>query len=148
MIPRSTASPRPKARSANGVAPRPRPQPTAETAKELSSQRLLEMYEMMLLARAVDERQWILNRQGRQPFHISCQGHEGSGVGSAFALEPGKDVMVPYYRSLAAVLAFGMTPYEVFLAALAKADDPASGGRQMPAPHRPARAQNPTTRRP
>ena len=91
------------------------------------------MYETMLLARAVDERQWVLNRQGRQPFHISCQGHEGSGVGSAFALEPGRDVMVPYYRSLAAVLAFGMTPYEVFLAALAKAEDPASGGRQMPA---------------
>ena len=95
----------------------------------------------MLLARAVDERQWILNRQGRQPFHISCQGHEGSGIGSAYALEPGKDVMVPYYRSLAAVLAFGMTPYDVFLAALAKADDPASGGRQMPAHYGKAEAK-------
>src|ERR671929_2328381 len=103
---------------------------------------------MMLRARAVDERKWILNRQGRQAFHISCQGHEGSGVGSAFALEPGKDVMVPYYRSLAAVLAFGMTPYEVFLAALAKADDPASGGGQVPAHHGPARGKNLTSGRP
>ena len=41
--------------------------------------------------------------------------------------------MVPYYRSLAAVLAFGMTPHEAFLSALARADDPTSGGRQMPA---------------
>jgi 2-oxoisovalerate dehydrogenase E1 component alpha subunit len=99
----------------------------------LSPERLREMFEKMLLARAVDERQWILNRQGREAFHISCQGHEGSGVGSAFALDPTRDVMVPYYRSLAAVLAFGVTPLEAFLSALAKASDPMSGGRQMPA---------------
>jgi 2-oxoisovalerate dehydrogenase E1 component alpha subunit len=137
MILRSSAT---KTRSSNGAARRARVRPVPAPS-DLSQPRLLEMYEMMLLARAVDERQWILNRQGRQPFHISCQGHEGSGVGSAFALEPGKDVMVPYYRSLAAVLAFGMTPYEVFLSALAKADDPASGGRQMPAHYGLARAK-------
>src|SRR5919202_5927250 len=95
--------------------------------------RLLDMFEVMLLARVVDERQWILNRQGREAFHISCQGHEGSGVGSAFALDRERDVMVPYYRSLAPVLAFGVTPLDVFLSALAKADDPMTGGRQMPA---------------
>jgi 2-oxoisovalerate dehydrogenase E1 component alpha subunit len=99
------------------------------------------MFQTMLLARAVDERQWILNRQGREPFHISCQGHEGSGVGSAFALERERDVMVPYYRSLAAVLAFGITVREVFLSALAKADDPMTGGRQMPAHYGLARAR-------
>jgi 2-oxoisovalerate dehydrogenase E1 component alpha subunit len=99
----------------------------------LSPARLLEMFETMLLARAVDERQWILNRQGRQAFHISCQGHEASGVGSAFALDRSRDVMVPYYRSLAAVIAFGITPRDLFLSALAKADDPMTGGRQMPA---------------
>src|SRR3954447_1458300 len=99
----------------------------------LSADRLLQMYETMLLARAIDERQWILNRQGREAFHISCQGHEGSGVGSAFALDRERDIMVPYYRSLAAVLAFGMSPYQAFLSALARADDPTSGGRQMPA---------------
>src|SRR5437660_1787323 len=130
-----------RTRSTNGTSGRRhRPRSDDQAQPALPPERLLEMYETMLLARAVDERQWVLNRQGRQPFHISCQGHEASGVGSAFALEPGKDVMVPYYRSLAAVLAFGMTPYEVFLAALAKADDPASGGRQMPAHYGLARA--------
>src|SRR5579871_2153010 len=99
----------------------------------LTPERLLEMFETMLLARALDERQWILNRQGRQAFHISCQGHEASGVGSAFALDRSRDVMVPYYRSLAAVLAFGVSARDIFLSALAKADDPMSGGRQMPA---------------
>jgi 2-oxoisovalerate dehydrogenase E1 component alpha subunit len=122
---------------ANGVAaaatePSSRP-PAEHEALGLSVERLLQMFETMLLARAVDERQWILNRQGVQPFHISCQGHEASGVGSAFALDPTRDVMVPYYRSLAAVMAFGMTAREIFLAALARADDPAAGGRQMPA---------------
>jgi 2-oxoisovalerate dehydrogenase E1 component alpha subunit len=107
----------------------------------LSHERLREMYEVMLLARVVDERQWILNRQGRMAFHISCQGHEGSGVGSAFALDRERDVMVPYYRSLAAVIAFGVTPRELFLSALAKADDPMTGGRQMPAHYGLARAR-------
>lgn len=107
----------------------------------LSKDQLVEMYETMLLARAVDERQWILNRQGREAFHISCQGHEGSGVGSAFALDRARDVMVPYYRSLAAVIAFGVTPRELFLSALAKADDPMTGGRQMPAHYGLARAR-------
>jgi 2-oxoisovalerate dehydrogenase E1 component alpha subunit len=104
-----------------------------EAEVDLSRERLLAMYETMLLARAVDERQWILNRQGRMPFHISCQGHEGSGAGSALALDRTRDVMVPYYRSLAAVIAFGVTPSELFLSALARADDPMTGGRQMPA---------------
>src|SRR5438876_5072135 len=114
----------------NGVASLP----TADYQHvDLTPERLKRMYEIMLLARAVDERQWVLNRQGKQPFHISCQGHEGSGVGSAFALDPARDVMVPYYRSLGAVMAFGMTAREIMLSALAKADDPASGGRQMPA---------------
>jgi len=40
---------------------------------------------------------------------------------------------LPYYRDLGVVLVAGMTPYEVFLGLFAKADDPTSGGRQMPA---------------
>jgi 2-oxoisovalerate dehydrogenase E1 component alpha subunit len=107
----------------------------------LSAERMLAMFEVMLLARIVDERQWILNRQGRMAFHISCQGHEGSGAASAFALDRSRDVMVPYYRSMAAVMAFGVTPLEVFLSALAKADDPMTGGRQMPAHYGLARAR-------
>src|ERR1051326_6161823 len=83
----------------NGVV-KEAPTPKAPAEHEdlgLSRDQLLEMLETMLLARAVDERQWILNRQGREAFHISCQGHEGSGVGSAFALDPSRDIMVPYY---------------------------------------------------
>ncbi len=135
MAPTRRKSPTPEKvpvrhRGSNGVAAIPRPQ---HEQFGLSREQLLKMFETMLLARAVDERQWVLNRQGKQPFHISCQGHEGSGVGSAFALDPIRDVMVPYYRSLAAVMAWGMTARDIMLSALAKADDPANGGRQMPA---------------
>jgi 2-oxoisovalerate dehydrogenase E1 component alpha subunit len=54
-------------------------------------------------------------------------------VGAAFALERGKDFTLPYYRGLGTVLVMGMTPREVMLAIFARAADPSSGGRQMPA---------------
>ena len=98
----------------------------------LSDEQALALYRLMLLARAVDERQWILNRQGRQAFVISCQGHEAAQVGSAAALRPGHDVMVPYYRDLAAALAFGETARDALLEALSRAAGPWSGGRMMP----------------
>lgn len=94
---------------------------------------LLAIFEKMLLARSLDERQWILNRQGKAPFVISCQGHEAAQVGSAFALTPGKDWVLPYYRDLGVVLTLGYTPTEVMMGLFARAADPNSGGRQMPA---------------
>ncbi|MER1998849.1 MAG: thiamine pyrophosphate-dependent dehydrogenase E1 component subunit alpha, partial [Lysinibacillus sp.] len=99
----------------------------------LTNENCLTMYETMLLARKLDERMWLLNRAGKIPFVISCQGQEGAQVGAAFAFDTTKDYVAPYYRDLALVLHFGMTPTEVMLNAFAKADDPNSGGRQMPA---------------
>lgn len=98
----------------------------------LSDERAVDLYRTMLVARAVDERQWILNRQGRQAFVISCQGHEAAQVGSAAALRPGRDVMVPYYRDTAAAIAFGATPLDCLLEALSRATGPWTGGRMMP----------------
>ena len=98
----------------------------------LSDERLLEMYRQMTLARAVDERMWILNRAGRVGFVISGQGHEGAQIGITAALRPGHDWMVPFYRSIAACIAFGMTARDILLGSYAKASDPSSGGRQMP----------------
>lgn len=98
----------------------------------LSDQEVLEMYRLMLLARKVDERMWLLNRAGKIPFVISCQGQEAAQVGAAFALEKNKDYVLPYYRDMGVVLTFGMTAKELMLSAFAKAEDPNSGGRQMP----------------
>ncbi len=93
---------------------------------------LVAMYRTVALARALDERLWILNRAGRIPFVISGQGHEGAQVGTAWALRRGHDWIAPFYRSIATCLAFGMTPRDLMLAQYAKVSDPGSGGRQMP----------------
>ena len=50
----------------------------------LSDAELLEMFRLVALARAVDERMWILNRAGRIPFVISGQGHEGAQAAIAW----------------------------------------------------------------
>src|SRR6188768_638326 len=93
---------------------------------------LLEMYRLMVVARAVDERMWVLNRAGKIPFVISGQGHEGAQVGMAYPLRKGFDWKVPYYRSVTSLITFGMSPREIMLAQFARGVDPSSGGRQMP----------------
>jgi 2-oxoisovalerate dehydrogenase E1 component alpha subunit len=98
----------------------------------LADEDLVAMYRTVALARAVDERMWILNRAGRIPFVISGQGHEGAQVGLAWPLRRGTDWIAPFYRSIATCLAFGMTARDLMLAQYAKASDPGSGGRQMP----------------
>jgi 2-oxoisovalerate dehydrogenase E1 component alpha subunit len=93
---------------------------------------LLKIYHHMLLARRVDERSWILNRQGKAAFVISCQGQEGCQVGAAYNLRPGYDYLYPYYRDSGMTLLLGQTPRDQFLSLLGKREDPNSGGRQMP----------------
>jgi len=98
----------------------------------VTGDRVLEMYYYLRLARAVDERMWALQRSGTAAFVISGQGHEGAQVGAVYALDREKDWLVPFYRSVAAVLIKGMPPAEIFLIQLGRATDPSSGGRQMP----------------
>jgi 2-oxoisovalerate dehydrogenase E1 component alpha subunit len=92
----------------------------------------LEMFWTILLARKVDERAWVLHRQGKIAFHISGIGQEAAQVGAAFALRLGHDWIAPYYRDLALLMAVGYTPRQFMLSAMGKKEDPSSGGRQMP----------------
>ncbi|MCQ2010013.1 MAG: thiamine pyrophosphate-dependent dehydrogenase E1 component subunit alpha [Sporolactobacillus sp.] len=98
----------------------------------LSDEVVLSMYESMLKARRVDERLWLLNRAGKIPFVVSCQGQEAAQVGAAFGLNREKDYVAPYYRDFGFVFAWGMTVKEMMLNNFAKAEDPSSAGRQMP----------------
>src|SRR3954470_14317309 len=98
----------------------------------LSDAELIEMYRLVALTRALDERMWVLNRAGRIPFVISGQGHEGAQVGIAWPLQKGHDWIAPFYRSIATCLTFGMSPRDIMTAQYATANDPSSGGRQMP----------------
>src|SRR5436305_11466885 len=98
----------------------------------LTDDDLVGMYRSILLARRLDQKIWGLNRMGKAAFVVSCQGHEGAQVGSAWAIRAGVDAVLPYYRDLGVVLSLGMTPYEVLLGVFARSEDPCSGGRQMP----------------
>jgi 2-oxoisovalerate dehydrogenase E1 component alpha subunit len=106
--------------------------PDTSTFGDLPADLLLDMYEAMLRARRLDERCWLLHRQGKIAFHISGMGHEAAQAGIVFALRRGEDHLLPYYRDLAMVLAWGMTPRDVMLGVFGKQGDPSSGGRQMP----------------
>ena len=99
---------------------------------ELNEDDLLRIYRHMLLARRVDERSWILNRQGKAAFGISCQCHEGAQVGTAYNLRPGHDYVYPYYRDAGITMLLGQSARDQFLSLLGKKEDPNSAGRQMP----------------
>ncbi len=98
----------------------------------LSDEQALDMYRTMLLARRFDERALVLQRAGKINFHVSGIGQEAAQVGAAFALQKEKDYFLPYYRDYAFVLSVGMTVRDLMLSIFAKAEDPNSGGRQMP----------------
>lgn len=104
----------------------------SQEAHGLPPDDLLSMYGIMVMARLIDEAAFRLNRQGKAPFVVPVSGHEGCQVGTAWALRRGQDIWLPYYRDVGVVLIAGMTPLEIFLGLFAKAEDPSSGGRQMP----------------
>ncbi len=99
---------------------------------ELTTDLKREMFWTMLLARRLDERAWLLHRQGKIAFHISGIGHEAAQVGAVFALRRGFDWVVPYYRDLALLLGLGYTPRDFMLALMGKRGERTSGARQMP----------------
>jgi len=98
----------------------------------LSIEKKKEMFWTMLLSRRLDERAWVLHRQGKIAFHISGIGQEAAQVGAVYTIEKGKDWLVPYYRDLSMLIAMGMSPAEFVMSLMGKAQEPSSGARQMP----------------
>jgi 2-oxoisovalerate dehydrogenase E1 component len=93
---------------------------------------LIEDYRLACTSRALDDRQIGLQKQSRVFFQISGAGHEALLLGLARHLRPGYDWFFPYYRDQALMLGLGLSPYQLLLQAVGSAEDPASGGRQMP----------------
>jgi len=88
---------------------------------------LLEAYAHMCAARAMAEI-YDANRPITKYVHSTSRGHEAIQLAMGMQLTD-SDYAAPYYRDESMLLGMGMSPYELMLQLLAKAEDPFSGGR-------------------
>ncbi len=92
---------------------------------------LLHIYRVMVTSRRLDDRELLLHRQGKAWFTISTAGKEAALAAAGKALRP-TDPLWGYYRDRTIMLMRGLTVRENLMQQVAAADDPFSGGRQMP----------------
>ncbi|HYF13549.1 MAG TPA: pyruvate dehydrogenase (acetyl-transferring) E1 component subunit alpha [Phycisphaerales bacterium] len=81
----------------------------------LKDEEVLELYQFMIRCRALDEVAFKLQRSGRMGTYPQNKGQEAAAIGSAYALERGKDWLVPCYRENAALFMHGLPMHYVLL---------------------------------
>ena len=108
------------------------PQTSLASTAELTREQRIELFRVIYAARRIDDREIIGKRQNKVYFQINGAGHEAVQAAAAMVLKPGHDWFFLYYRDRALCYGLGYTAKEMFLGSVGAADDPASGGRQMP----------------
>ena len=98
----------------------------------MAKDELLNVLRLMHLSRTMDHKVMNLLKQGKAFFHIAGAGHEATQAAFGLAMKKGIDWAFPYYRDMCFMLSLGLKPEDIFLGFLGKADDPMTGGRQMP----------------
>jgi len=93
---------------------------------------VLDAYRAMITSRKVDDKEIQLKQQNLAFFQINGVGHEAILAAAARHLSAGKDWFFTYYRDRALAVSLGMSPYEMFLAAVGAEAGLDSRGRQMP----------------
>ncbi|MEO0512764.1 MAG: pyruvate dehydrogenase (acetyl-transferring) E1 component subunit alpha [Planctomycetota bacterium] len=81
----------------------------------LTNERVAELYEQMVIVRELDEIAFKLQRSGRMGTYPQNKGQEAAAVGSAAALQVGKDWIIPCYRENAAMFMHGLPMHYVLL---------------------------------
>lgn len=76
---------------------------------------LLAAYRWMCFSRQFDETAFSLQRQGRLGTYSPVRGQEASVLGTAMALDPGRDWLVPSYREVPAMLRHGLPLWRLLL---------------------------------
>ena len=114
-------------KSSNSTLPESKP-----GSSQISGERLVELYRTMVLSRYLDQRVWLLNRQGKAAIAASAQGHEAAQVACIEATDPSRDHYLIYYRQFTAMVALGTEPEEMLRGFLAKEGEPMSAARQFP----------------
>ena len=104
----------------------------ADSFGGMTKDELMNALRLMTLTREIDLKIQRLQKQGKSFFYLSPGGHESVQVAFGQQIKAGIDWGFPYYRDMAFMLSIGVKPQDIFLHMLAKANDPMTGGRQMP----------------
>jgi 2-oxoisovalerate dehydrogenase E1 component alpha subunit len=111
-----------------------RPVPTSPES-ELSPELLLKIHDLMVKARALEERLIQMYRQGDGYFWIGGPGEEAFNVPLGLLVDKGQGVQHDYchfhYRNSATLLAMGADPVDAMRQMKNTATDPYSGGRNF-----------------
>lgn len=89
--------------------------------KKISTARLLQIYEHLLVPRNIEEKMLLLLRQNRISKWFSGIGQEAISVGTCLAVQDG-DYILPMHRNLGVFTTRKMPLYELFCQLLGKAD--------------------------